>query len=139
MTKHDAIPFPLSDLPTHYLATLEDEERLDCTHISIRLVPLTLIRLVWMHSVASVLRLVGIKIAVFETKVGALDIACIKYQGKQFLGNDEETSTDEAPYDCLSLGELAKPWRVCDRCRVGCILYNHEAGRKGVCRGGPCR
>jgi hypothetical protein len=107
MTKHDTIPFPLSDLPTRYLATLEDTERIDCTHVYIRLVLPTLIRLVWMHSVASVLRLVGIKIAIFETRVGALDIGCIKYQGKQFLGADEETSTDEAPYDCLSLDELA--------------------------------
>src|SRR5574341_1909762 len=107
MTKHDTIPFPLSDRPTHYLATLEDTERLDCTHVSIRLVLPTLIRLVWMHFIASVLRLVGIKIAVFETRVGALDIGCIKYRGRQFLGADDETSTDEAPYDCLSLGELA--------------------------------
>lgn len=107
MTKHGTIAFPLSDLPTYYLATLEDTERLDCTHVSIRLVPFTLIRLVWMHFVASALRLVGIKIAVFETRVGALDIDCIKYKGKQFLSADDETSTDEAPYDCLSLGELA--------------------------------
>jgi hypothetical protein len=107
MTKHDTIPFPLSDRPTHYLATLEDEERLGCTHVSIRLVLPTLIRLVWMRFVASALRLVGIKIAVFETRVGALDIAPIKYKGRQFLGADDETSTDEASYDCLSLGELA--------------------------------
>ena len=107
MTKHSTIPFPLSDRPTHYLAALEDAERLDCTHVSIRLVPSTLIRLVRMHLVTSVLRLIGIKIAVFETRVGMLDVACLKYQGRQFLGADEETSTDEAPYDCLSLGELA--------------------------------
>jgi hypothetical protein len=60
-----------------------------------------------MSFVASALRLVGIKIAVFETRVGALDIAPIKYKGRQFLGADDETSTDEASYDCLSLGELA--------------------------------
>lgn len=107
MNKHNIIPFPLSDRPTHYIAALDDAERPDCTHVSIGLIPSTIIRLVWMHIVASVLRLVGIKIAVFETRVGALDVACLKYQGKHFLGADEETSTDEAPYDCLSLGELA--------------------------------
>ncbi len=104
---NNTIPFPLSDRPTHYIAALEDAERLDCTHVSIRLAPPTLIRLVWMHFVASMLRLVGIKIAVFETRVGALEVACLKYKGKQFLGADDETSTDEAPYDCLSLGKLA--------------------------------
>lgn len=107
MTKDNTLPFPLSDRPTHYIACLEDAERLDCTHVSIELIPSTLIRLVWMHLVASVLRLIGIKIAVFETRVGALDVTCLKYRGKRFLSANDETSTDEAPYDCLSLGELA--------------------------------
>lgn len=107
MNECDTIPFPLSDLQTYYLATLEDPERLDCTHVSIRLIPSTLVRLVWIHSVASALRLVGIKIAVFETRVDSLDIGYLKYQGRHFLVTDEEIATDEAPYDCLSIGELA--------------------------------
>jgi len=45
MTKHDPIPFPPSGPPTHYLATLEDPERLDCTHVSIKLATVTLLRL----------------------------------------------------------------------------------------------
>jgi hypothetical protein len=60
-----------------------------------------------MHLVTSVLRLIGIKMAVFETRAGALDVACLKYEGKEILGANDETPTDEAPYDCLSLGELA--------------------------------
>jgi hypothetical protein len=107
MIKNNTIPFPLSDCPTHYIACLDDAERRDCTHVSIKLVQSTLIRLVWMHLVASVLRLIGIKMSVFETRVGALDVACLKYEGKHFLGANDETSTDEAPYDCQSLGELA--------------------------------
>jgi len=107
MNKQQPIPFPLLGRPTHYIAALEDRARLDCTHVAIKLVPSTLVRLVWMHLVASALRLLGIKSAVFETKVGTLAIACLKYQGEHFLGPDEETSPDEAPYDCLSLGELA--------------------------------
>jgi len=84
----------------------EDPDRLMCTHVSIKLVPSTLIRLVWMELVASALRLVGIKIAVFETRAGTLEVACLKYEGKHFLDATTETSTDESPYDCLSLGEL---------------------------------
>jgi len=107
MNKQQPVPFPLLDRPTHYLAALEDTVRLDCTHVAIKLVPSTLIRLVWMHLVASALRLVGIKSAVFETRVRTLPIACLKYQGELLLNPNDETSSDEAPYDCLSLGELA--------------------------------
>lgn len=107
MNKRNSITFPLSGLPAHYIACVEDTERLDCTHVAVKLVPSTLIRLVWMHFVASVLRLIGIKIAVFETRVGALDVARLRYTGKHFLETDQDTSSDEAPYDCLSLGELA--------------------------------
>lgn len=107
MNKCDTISFPLSDLQTYYLATLEDPERLDCTHVFVRLIPSTLIRLVWMHFVASVLRLVGVKSAIFGARADRLAIGCLKYQGGHFLVADEETATDEAPYDCLSIGELA--------------------------------
>ena len=107
MKERSTIPFPLSGDPSHYLAALNDTERLDCTHVFVRLIPSTLIRLVWMYFVASVLRLVGVKSAVFEARVGRLAIGCLKYQGRHFLVADDETATDEAPYDCLSMGELA--------------------------------
>ena len=107
MKNSNSLSFPLSDQLSHYLACVENPGRLDCTHVSIKLDPSTLIRLVWMHLVTSVLRLCGIKMAVFETRAGALDVACLKYEGKEILGANDETSADEAPYDCLSLGELA--------------------------------
>ena len=76
MKNNNSLSFPLSDELSHYLACVETPGRLDCTHVSIKLDPSTLIRLVWMHLVTSVLRLCGIKMAVFETMVGALDVAC---------------------------------------------------------------
>ena len=107
MNKQITIPFPLSEPPNHYVAALNDRRRLDCTHVSIRLVPSTVLRLLWMHIVASTLRLVGVKSVSFETTVCRLAVRCLKYKGKDFLGTDDETSADEAPYDCLSIGELA--------------------------------
>jgi hypothetical protein len=107
MKEHTTIPFPLSEDPSHYIAALNDTGRLDCTHVFVKLIPSTLIRLVWMLFVASVLRLVGVKSAVFEARAGSLAVGCLKYQGRHFLVADQETATDEAPYDCLSIGELA--------------------------------
>ena len=43
----------------------------------------------------------------FGARADRLAIGCLKYQGGHFLVVDEETATDEAPYDCLSIGELA--------------------------------
>ncbi len=107
MNEQTTIPIPLLGSPDYYIAALNDKGRLDCTHVCLRLVPSTVLRLLWMHIVASILRLVGVKSVSFETTVGRLAIRCLKYQGKDFLGADEETSADEAPYDCLSIGELA--------------------------------
>ena len=107
MNKQITIPFPLSEPPNHYVAALNDRRRLDCTHVSIRLVPSTVLRLLWMHIVASTLRLVGVKSVSFETTVGRLAVRCLKYKGKDFLATDDQTSADETPYDCLSIGELA--------------------------------
>ncbi|HSG44240.1 MAG TPA: hypothetical protein VLA72_13910 [Anaerolineales bacterium] len=107
MNKQITIPFPLLGAPDYYVAALNDRRRLDCTHVSIRLVPSTVLRLLWMHLVASTLRLVGIKSVSFETTVGRLAVRCLQYKGKDFLGTDDETSADETPYDCLSIGELA--------------------------------
>ena len=107
MNNNEPITFLLSDRPTHYLACVEGPARFDCTHIAIKLAPFTLIRLVWMRWIASLLRLVGIKIVVFEAKVGALEVAGLQYIDQHFLGANDETSGDETPYDCLSLGELA--------------------------------
>jgi hypothetical protein len=99
--------FPLSDRPCHYLACVENPGRLECTHVSIKLGSSTLIHLVRMHLVTAVLRLLGIKMAVFETKAEVLNVACLKYEGKEVLCANDETSADETPYNCLSLGELA--------------------------------
>ena len=107
MNKQITIPFPLLGAPDYYIAALNDRCRLDCTHVSLRLAPSTLLRLVWMHLVASILRLVGIKSVSFETRVGRLAVRCLRYKGKDLLGTDDETSADETPYDCLSIGELA--------------------------------
>jgi hypothetical protein len=107
MKNNNSLAFPLSDQPSHYLACVENPGRLECTHVSIKLGSSTLIRLVRLHLVTAVLRLFGIKMAVFETKADALDVACLNYEGKEVLGANDETATDEAPYKCLSLGELA--------------------------------
>jgi hypothetical protein len=51
--------------------------------------------------------MVGIKVAVFESKAGAIDLVCLEYKDEYSLQAEDETSNDDTPYDCLSLGELA--------------------------------
>jgi len=104
MKSKNAIAFPL-ERPTHYLACIADEITNNCTHVSFKLSPPTLAHLLWMYFVASVLRLVGIKISVFKPDAFALHVACLRSTSKQMLTN-QETSTDEDPYNCLSITEL---------------------------------
>lgn len=108
MTERTTITFPLTERPTRYIACVSnDGAATDCTHVSIKFTPGTIFRLVWMSLVASVLRLVGIKISVFESKPGRLNTGHLRYTGRQTLKPDQETSPDDAPYNCLSIGELA--------------------------------
>lgn len=107
MKNHNSITFPLSERPTHYVACNSNPHQSVCSHVSIKLTWLTLFHLIVMSFAAAALRLVGIKITIFETRARTLKIACLQYVGKQTLNPNQDTSTDEAPYDCLSLGELA--------------------------------
>ena len=103
---NNSITFPLSGCPTHYIARVEDAGKSDCAHIAIKLMPSTLIRLILAYVVASVLRLFKIKIVVFETRADTLSITYLRDTSGQCLEDDQETSSDDAPYDCLTLGEL---------------------------------
>jgi len=105
MKSKNAIAFPL-ERPTHYLACIADEIINNCTHVSFKLSPPTLAHLLWMYFVASVVRLVGIKISVFESNAVALRVACLLSTRRQALKTNQETSTDEGPYNCLSITEL---------------------------------
>jgi hypothetical protein len=107
MKRNEPPIFPLANRPSHYLACVENPGPFGCTHVSIKLVPSTLIRLGWMHWVGTLLHMVGIKIAVFESKADALDLVCLEHKDRYSLEAEDETSNDDAPYDCLSLGELA--------------------------------
>jgi hypothetical protein len=107
MKNNKAIAFPLTRTPTHYVACNSNPELSECSHVTIKLTWLTLFHLIVMSLAAGVLSLIGIKITIFETKARTLKIACLRYVGKQTLQANHDTSTDEAPYDCLSLGELA--------------------------------
>ena len=91
--------FPLSGHPTYYIACIEGAGKSDCTHIVIKLVPSTLIRLIWMHVAASLLRLFKIKVAVFDTRADMLDIAYLRDTSGQCLEADQEISSDDTPYD----------------------------------------
>lgn len=105
MKSKNAIAFPL-ERPTYYLACIADEITNNCTHVSFKFSPPMLAHLLWMHFVASVLRLVGIKISVFRSDAGALCVACLGSTRKQALKTYQEISTDEDPYSCLSIAEL---------------------------------
>lgn len=105
MTKRITTMFPLEH-PTHYVACIADDVTGDCAHVSVKLTFLTLVRLLWMCLAASALRLVGIKTSVFGSNAGALGATCLRSKGKQTLRFNQETSTDDDPYNCLSPAEL---------------------------------
>jgi hypothetical protein len=101
MTERTTTTFPLTERPTRYIACVSnDGAATDCTHVFIKFTPETIFRLVWMS-------LVGVKISVFEIKPGKLNTGHLRYTGWQTLKPDQETSPDDAPYSCLSIGELA--------------------------------
>ncbi|HKI53999.1 MAG TPA: hypothetical protein VJ987_07720, partial [Anaerolineales bacterium] len=105
MKSKNAIAFPL-ERPTHYLACISDNVTGDCTHVSVRLSAPTLIRLAWLWLIASALRLIGVKAAVFDDKANRLAITCLCKRGNQTLKFNQETSADKDPYNCLSIAEL---------------------------------
>jgi len=97
--------FPLEH-PTHYLACISDDMTGDCTHVSVKLSAPTLIRLAWLWFVASALKLTGVKAVVFDDRVNGFTITCLRKKGNQTLKINQETSTDDDPYNCLSITEL---------------------------------
>jgi hypothetical protein len=105
MIKRTTITFPLEH-PTHYLACISNDATGDCTHVSIKLSAPTLIRLVWLWFVASTLRLIGVKISVFDERANRLAITCLSRKGNQALKINQETSADDDPYNCRSAAEL---------------------------------
>jgi len=105
MTITHNITFPLEH-PTHYIACISDDATGDCTHVSIKLSAPTLIRLVWLWLIASALRLIGVKMSVFEDKSNGFAITCLRRKRKQMLKIDQKTSSDDEPYNCLSAAEL---------------------------------
>jgi len=56
--------------------------------------------------IASALRLIGVKAAVFDDKANRLAITCLCKRGNQTLKFNQETSADKDPYNCLSIAEL---------------------------------
>jgi len=105
MTIVNNITFPLAR-PTHYIACISDDMTGDCTHVSIKLSVPTLIRLVWLWLVASALRLIGVKMSVFDDKENGLATTCLRRKRKQMLRINQKTSSDDDPYNCLSAAEL---------------------------------
>lgn len=105
MTISNNITFPL-ERSTHYIACISNDVTGDCTHVSIKLSVPTLIRLVWLWLVASALRLIGVKMSVFEDKANRFTITCLRRKGNQTLKINQETSSDDDPYNCLSAAEL---------------------------------
>lgn len=99
------IAFPLEH-PTYYLACISDDLTGDCTHVSVKLSAPTLIRLAWLWFVASALKLIGVKAAVFDDKANRFTITCLRKKRNQTLKLTQETSTDDDPYNCLSAAEL---------------------------------
>jgi hypothetical protein len=56
--------------------------------------------------VASALRLIGVKAAVFGDRANRFTITCLRKKGHQTLKINQETSADDDPYNCLSAAEL---------------------------------
>ena len=103
--------FPLSH-PTHYLACLNN---FDVTHVAVKLCRQTLLMLLLLLYVPQILEFFNIVRLAFARRrkpgqMSLLDnISFYRYVGKDRIrpGNDRECSTDEDPYNCLTLGELA--------------------------------
>lgn len=105
------IKFPLSH-PTHYIACLNN---FDVTHVAVKLCRQTLLMLLLLLYAPQVLKFFNIVRLTFarRRKPGQLslldNLSFYRYTGKDRIrpGDDRECSTDEDPYSCLSLGELA--------------------------------
>jgi hypothetical protein len=50
--------------------------------------------------------LIGVKAAVFDDRANRFAITCLRKRGNQTLKINQETSTDDDPYNCLSVAEL---------------------------------
>ncbi|HEX9274636.1 MAG TPA: hypothetical protein VGA01_20765 [Candidatus Binatia bacterium] len=105
------IKFPLSH-PTHYIACLNN---FDVTHVAVKLCRQTLLTLLLLLYAPQVLAFFNIVRLAFARRrqpgqMSLLDnLSFYRYTGKERIqpGVDMEFSTDEDPYNCLSLGELA--------------------------------
>ncbi len=103
--------FPLSH-PTHYLACLNN---FDVTHVAVKLCRQTLLMLLLLLYIPQILEFFNIVRLAFARRrkpgqMSLLDnISFYRYVGKDRIrpGDDRDCSTDEDPYSCLTLGELA--------------------------------
>ncbi len=105
------IKFPLNH-PTHYIACLNN---FDVTHVAVKLCRQTLmffLLLLYAPQVLAFFNIVRLNFA-RRRKPGQIslvdNLSFYRYIGKDRIrpGDDREFSTDEDPYSCLSLGELA--------------------------------
>ena len=105
------IKFPLSH-PTHYIACLNN---FDVTHVAVKLCRQTLLTLLLLLYAPQVLAFFNIVRLTFARRrkpdqMSLFDnLSFYRYTGKERVrsGVDQDFSTDEDPYNCLSLGELA--------------------------------
>ena len=108
------INFPLSH-PTHYIACLNN---FDVTHVAVKLssqMLWTMFLVLWSPKIVALLDKLGIGRLTITSprKPGQKhlfdDLSFYRYIGNDKIrpGDDRECSTDEDPYNCLSLGELA--------------------------------
>jgi hypothetical protein len=105
------IKFPLSH-PTHYIACLNN---FDVTHVAVKLCHQTLLTLLLLLYAPQVLAFFNIVRLTFARRrkpgqTSLLDnLSFYRYTSKERIrpGADHDFSSDEDPYNCLSLGELA--------------------------------
>lgn len=128
------IKFPLSH-PTHYIACLNN---FDVTHVAVKLCRQTLmffLLLLYAPQVLAFFNIVRLNF-VRRRKPGQIslvdNLSFYRYIGKDRIrpGDDREFSTDEDPYSCLSLGELASLGGFVDeevlKCKFELIPWSSE-------------
>jgi hypothetical protein len=108
------IKFPLSH-PTHYIACLNN---FDVTHVAVKLsrqMLWTMFLVLWIPKIVALLEKLGIgRLTITRPRKSGKkslfdDLGFYQYVGEDKIqpGDDRECSTDEDPYSCLTLGELA--------------------------------
>jgi len=108
------IKFPLTH-PTHYIACLNN---FDVTHVAVKLsrqMLWTMFLILWIPKIVALLEKLGIgRLTITRPRRSDQkslfdDLGFYQYIGEDQIqpGDDRECSTDENPYSCLTLGELA--------------------------------